>query len=138
MITYKPYYYGYGDKDQYFKLRVRQLQLDREATSEYNIEITCKNIEYEDAARAVTTIHVQILDANDNLPVFEKEIYNAKIPKSIQGGEDIIQVIATDDDIDENGKIRYSLVPSSDSYIFMIDEKSGVISLKSIEQLSRP
>ncbi|CAB3991312.1 protocadherin Fat 2 [Paramuricea clavata] len=138
IVTYRSYYYGYGDDDQYFKLRVRSLQLDREATSEYNIEITCKNIEYKDATRAVTTIHVQILDANDNLPVFEKEIYNAKIPKSIKGGEDIIQVVATDDDIDENGKIRYSLVHSSDSYIFTIDEMSGVISLKSVEQLARP
>ena len=67
--------------------------------------------------------------------MFEKEIYFAKVPKSVQSGEDIIQVHATDDDANENGKIRYSLVLSGESYIFNIDKTLGVISLKDKEKL---
>ena len=88
--------------------------------------------------KAVTTIHIDILDSNDNLPVFEKEIYFAKIPKIVQSGEDIIQVHATDDDANENGKIRYSLVLTGDSYIFNIDKTLGVISLRNKEKLMKP
>ncbi len=47
-------------------------------------------------------------------------------------------MIATDDDANENGKITYSLVYSSDSYIFSIDGKYGVISLKDHEKLFKP
>ena len=138
IITDTSYYYGWGDDDEYFKLRANLQQLDRETTSEFHIKITCKNLEYDDAASATTTIDIQILDANDNLPVFEKEIYTAKISKNIQSGADILQVMATDDDANENGKITYSLVYSSDSYIFSIDEKYGVISLKDHEKLFKP
>ena len=134
VYSYYHYYSGY----QRFKLRAWLPKLDRETISKYNIEITCKNLEYRDAKKAVTTIHIDILDSNDNLPVFEKEIYFTKIPKNIQSGEDIIQVHATDDDANENGKIRYSLVLSGDSYIFNIDKTLGVISLRDKEKLMKP
>ena len=137
MITYRHYYY-WGNVDQYFTLRARLIKLDREETSDYKIKITCRNLGYNDAATANTTIDIKILDANDNLPVFEKEIYKAKIPKNIRAGESILQVMATDDDSGENAKIKYSLVYSHQSYIFSIDETYGVISLKQHEILSRP
>jgi hypothetical protein len=138
MITYESYYYGWGDDDQHFKLRANLQKLDREKISEYYLQITCENLEYSDAAPATTTIHVQVLDVNDNLPVFEKEIYKVKVPTNVHAGENIIQVMATDDDADENGKIKYSLVYTADSYIFSIDKSYGVISLKTNERLSRP
>lgn len=131
-------YYGYGDDDQRFKLRAWLPKLDRETIPKYNIEITCKNLEFSDVNKTVTTIHIDVLDSNDNLPVFEKEIYFVKIPKNIQSGEDIIQVHATDDDAEENGKIKYRLVVTAESYIFDIDRTLGVISLKDKEKLMKP
>ena len=104
----------------------------------YDIEITCENIEYEDAKKAKTVITVVILDANDNLPVFEKEFYETTVRKNIRSGEDIIQVQASDDDINENGKIVYSLRHTVTSYIFRMDKKTGVLSLKDKERLSDP
>ena len=106
--------------------------------NKHDIEITCENIEYEDAVKAKTTIRVVILDANDNLPVFEKEFYETTVKADIRSGEDIIQVQASDDDIDENGKIVYSLMHTIDSYIFRMDKKTGVLSLKDKEKLSNP
>ena len=107
--------------------------------NKYDIEITCENIEYEDAVKAKTTIRVVILDANDNLPVFEKEFYETTVKKNIRSGEDIIQVQASDDDINENGKIVYSLMHTvTTSYIFRMDKKTGVLSLKDKEKLSDP
>ena len=104
----------------------------------YNIEITCENTEYEDAKKAKTNITVVILDANDNLPVFEKEFYETTVKENIRSGEDIIQVQASDDDINENGKIVYSLMHTDASYIFRMDKKTGVLSLKDKEKLSDP
>ena len=133
-ITNEYGHYGGGD---YFKLRANLAKLDRETISKYEVKITCKNIEYTDAKSATTTIHVKILDANDNLPVFEKEIYKVNVSKTLQPGVDIIQVRATDDDAGENGKITYSLVKTRVSYIFQIVKDLGVISLRRNEKLTK-
>ena len=79
-----------------------------------------------------------ILDANDNLPVFEKEFYETTVKENIRSGEDIIQVQASDDDINENGKIVYSLRHTVTSYIFRMDKETGVLSLNDKERLSDP
>ena len=70
--------------------------------------------------------------------MFDEEIYFAKVGKNIHSGDDIIQVQATDDDAGENGKIKYTLVPSSSSYIFTIDTMLGVISLRDMEKIMEP
>ena len=131
-------YYRYGYNTQFFYLRAINRRVDRETTEEYYLNITCINTNFEDAPNATTTIHIKILDANDNLPVFKRPIYNATIPKNLRPGEDVIQVMATDDDAAENGKITYKLLYTSDSYIFVIDKLSGVISLSSYGLLAKP
>ena len=103
--------------------------IDHEKRTEYNLTISCTNTKYKDVANVTTTVHVVVLDINDNLPVFEQDIYNVTIPRNIRPGEDIIQVMATDDDFAQNGKIRYKLMETSNS--FVIDSFSGVISLSS-------
>ncbi|XP_028405950.1 uncharacterized protein LOC114528495 [Dendronephthya gigantea] len=132
-VTHDYGYYGAGD---YYKLKANLSKLDRETTPKYDLKITCRNIEYLDAKPATTTIHVEILDANDNLPVFDKDIYKIKVPNTLKPGIDIIQVRATDDDAEENGKITYTLAYTQQSYIFHIVKDLGVISLKKDEKLT--
>ena len=134
-IVPNTYRYSYGTK--FYDLRARNNLIDRETIEEYYLNISCTNIDFKDA-NATTTIHIKILDVNDNLPVFERSIYNATIPRNLPPGADVIQVIATDDDLAENGNITYRLVHEGGSYIFVIDKSSGVISLSSHGQLAQP
>ncbi|XP_046854648.1 protocadherin Fat 2-like isoform X2 [Xenia sp. Carnegie-2017] len=135
-ISRKYSYYSGGD-GEFFTLRAKVEKLDREVHDKYVLEITCVNTEYTDAPSAVTNITIEILDYNDNVPVFEKKIYSKTISNNIKPGEEIVQVIANDDDIKENGKISYSLKLDSNSYIFTIDKHYGFISLKANEKLTQ-
>lgn len=132
------YDYYYRSDNELFDLRAWKNHIDREITEEYNLTIVCGSIKYKDAANATALIHIVILDVNDNLPVFDKPLYNTTIPKNLRPGEDVIQVMATDDDTAENGEITYKLMYTSDSYIFVIDKKSGVISLSIDGLLAKP
>ena len=122
--------YGYSyDYTKVYELNAQDDMIDYEKRTEYNLTISCTNTKYKDTANVTTIVHVVVLDTNDNLPVFERAIYNITIPRNIRPGEDIIQVMATDDDFEQNGKIKYRLMETSNS--FVIDSFSGVITLSS-------
>ncbi|XP_077433239.1 protocadherin gamma-A12-like isoform X24 [Vanacampus margaritifer] len=76
-------------------------------------------------------IFVNVLDANDNAPTFEKRIYKAKINENAPKGTSVTTVSASDKDIGSNGEISYLISPSKRllSDIFNIDQQTGVITL---------
>lgn len=53
------------------------------------------------------TVNVSISDSNDNMPVFDRSLYNASISEGDVAGTDVIKVTATDRDAGVNGDITY-------------------------------
>ncbi|KAF3838365.1 hypothetical protein F7725_010133 [Dissostichus mawsoni] len=74
-------------------------------------------------------IHVTVLDANDNAPVFSQAVYKASLPENSPPNTIVINVSATDADEGVNGDVTYDFGHGSDDYVnvFSIDHKTGEI-----------
>ncbi|XP_076056754.1 dachsous cadherin-related 1 [Oratosquilla oratoria] len=96
--------------------------LDHETRAEYMLQV-----EASDAAHITrTAITVQVVDENDNAPVFTQQAYQVTLPELSPRGTSVIQVNATDVDKGNNARVRYSLSATPDEG-FYINERSGVI-----------
>ncbi|XP_054726430.1 cadherin-23 [Anastrepha obliqua] len=85
------------------------------------------------------TLDICISDFNDHPPVFVTPLHNTtlRIPENTTVGTQLLQVVATDEDIGMNALVHYRLKPDPlGSYkIFDIDSETGQLFLK--EQLNR-
>ncbi|XP_047210219.1 protocadherin gamma-A11-like [Girardinichthys multiradiatus] len=74
-------------------------------------------------------IDVTVLDANDNIPVFNQSVYKASVIENTVKGTSVITVNATDADSGSNGLITFSLSKTKGSAadIFIIDNSAGTI-----------
>ncbi|XP_054647568.1 protocadherin alpha-10-like isoform X2 [Dunckerocampus dactyliophorus] len=112
--------------------------LDRESVSMYNISITATD-EGSPPLSSTSVIHVHISDVNDNPPHFSEPLINVYIKENSPPGAVIHRVTAVDDDIDQNGKARYSFVQSNTDSIPLttminINSESGdLVSLQSFD-----
>ncbi|XP_036234309.2 cadherin-23 isoform X2 [Bactrocera oleae] len=86
------------------------------------------------------TLDICISDFNDHPPVFVTPLHNTtlRISENITVGTQLLQVVATDEDIGMNALVRYRLKPDPlGSYkVFEIDSETGHLFLK--ESLNRP
>lgn len=74
------------------------------------------------------TLTVEVLDVNDQPPVFQQQVYNVTVMENRERGEIIVTVTAVDMDSEENAAVSYSLLPSSGYELFMINSHTGQIS----------
>ncbi|XP_059918621.1 protocadherin alpha-8-like isoform X23 [Gadus macrocephalus] len=82
-----------------------------------------------------TVIFVEVLDANDNMPVFTKESYSAMLKENSPIGTTVIHVNATDLDDGLNGEVFYSLgnnVNSELLELFDINTNTGEVTVKGL------
>ena len=69
----------------------------------------------------------QVLDSNDEAPVFSKPVYTINVPENGKSGRRVVTVSATDADSPQVQKpIEYSLETKATGYL-EIDSKTGVI-----------
>nr|XP_056718427.1 protocadherin gamma-A6-like isoform X19 [Euleptes europaea] len=104
--------------------------LDREEQSVYDLILTASD--GGDPVRSGTAqIHVIILDANDNAPVFSQPVYEATVPENIPKGSTIITVRAIDLDEGINGEMKYSFqtLVKHNSQTFLLNSTTGEITL---------
>jgi hypothetical protein len=79
----------------------------------------------------ICSFQVELLDENDNPPVFERTQYETTVRQDRKKGP-VIAVIATDADAGRNAEIEYSLDPNDQlsQKLFGIDKDTGWIYLK--------
>ncbi|XP_073685610.1 protocadherin gamma-A6-like isoform X7 [Garra rufa] len=79
-------------------------------------------------------IEVNVLDANDNAPVFNQSVYKATIAENAPKGTYITTVNASDADSGMYSVISYSFanLKGNINEVFEIDEKTGVITLTGV------
>ena len=101
--------------------------LDREDTGGYALSVTATD-HGRPPMSDTADIELTIEDVNDNDPVFEQEIYNARVPEDALVGTSIISISAYDKDIGLNGRVRYTFEGgNSGGGDFIIDPTVGVI-----------
>ena len=67
-----------------------------------------------------TTVDIAISDVNDRFPIFEREVYEAKIPEDSPVGMPVEQLVATDADIGVNAQITYRIQVDIFNHLFII------------------
>lgn len=96
--------------------------LDREIKDRYNLVVAATD-NGTPSQSATTKISIVVLDANDNDPVFDKEMYEFSLEENLQRGTTVGKIRASDADIGMNSAIRYNLIPNNSS--FMINSMTG-------------
>ncbi|MEE6478687.1 hypothetical protein FKM82_011953, partial [Ascaphus truei] len=92
----------------YYKI-VTTKAMDRETISHYNITVVATD-KGSPPLSTRKTIRLEISDVNDNPPIFEKHSYVAYVPENNSPGASIYSIHASDLDIEENAKVKYSFV----------------------------
>lgn len=75
-------------------------------------------------------VPVQIIveDLNDNRPEFVHYPFKGQVPVTIQPGQTLLQVAASDEDSGSNGEIVYSLINDSMNGKFRLNPNTGILS----------
>ncbi|XP_061581339.1 protocadherin gamma-A12-like isoform X35 [Cololabis saira] len=109
---------------------VLENKLDRENEKEINLLLTALDGGSPQRSGTVV-IHVTVLDANDNAPVFSQDIYQATVPENSPPETTVISIAATDADEGLNGDVTYDFghVSDNDINVFSIDPKTGKIKI---------
>ncbi|XP_042073153.1 protocadherin gamma-A11 isoform X5 [Haplochromis burtoni] len=103
-------------------------ELDREEKQEMKLLLTAMDGGSPRKSGTVV-IHVIVLDANDNAPVFTEAVYRASIPENSPLKTPVIRVNASDADEGVNGEVTYEFSRLSDKLqkLFSLDPKTGEI-----------
>ncbi|KAK2165205.1 hypothetical protein LSH36_53g01012 [Paralvinella palmiformis] len=109
-----------------FMLRSAEI-LDREMTSKFYVMITCKDRGQPELV-SWKTIDINVLDVNDNRPMFGQTHYQVIISADIHIGDNIFQLSATDPDEGDNGNVAYSILDPDVVHLFSINKQSGIVS----------
>ncbi|KAM6923455.1 uncharacterized protein FYW49_005897 [Xenentodon cancila] len=107
---------------------VLEKELDREQQRELTIVLVATDGGTPQRSGTVV-IHVTVLDANDNQPVFSQAVYKASLPENAPLDTIVITVTATDADEGVNGDVMYEFDHISDKSndFFSLDQKSGEV-----------
>ncbi|XP_053330037.1 protocadherin-20-like [Spea bombifrons] len=108
--------------------------LNRESQSEYKIILIASDRGSPSLSGSAALI-VQIIDVNDNCPVFLTNNISVSLPKNSSVNTTVAQLVAFDEDIGENGVIQYvysSRVPEASKKLFNLDSSSGIIILSAL------
>ncbi|XP_058852779.1 protocadherin gamma-A11-like isoform X7 [Acipenser ruthenus] len=117
------------DSTKYVEMML-QTPLDREKQEELWLTLTA--VDGGDPQRSGTVkIHVNVLDANDNAPVFSQKVYKATVLEDSRKGTLVTTVSATDADKGLNGDVTYSFTHATDGVEekFEVDPNTGEITV---------
>ncbi|XP_065098239.1 cadherin-related family member 2 [Paramisgurnus dabryanus] len=105
-------------------------KLDRETKDLFYIDVVVNDGVYPDVTKPV---YIAVLDANDNIPIFQNLPYNRDIPENTPVGSTIFTATATDKDSNLAAIVSYKIdevVPNDGFQLFEISETNGNVVLK--------
>uniref|UniRef100_A0A8P4K6T4 Cadherin domain-containing protein n=1 Tax=Dicentrarchus labrax TaxID=13489 RepID=A0A8P4K6T4_DICLA len=110
-----------------------ELMLNRELDhreKEHDLDFVLTAVDGGNPQRSGTAnIHVTVLDANDNAPVFDQAVYKASLPENSALDTVVVTVSATDADEGVNGEVTYdfSRISERAKKVFSLNSKTGEI-----------
>uniref|UniRef100_A0AAY5KJU4 Cadherin domain-containing protein n=1 Tax=Esox lucius TaxID=8010 RepID=A0AAY5KJU4_ESOLU len=112
---------------------VLEKELDREQQQEVTLLLTAVDGGTPQRSGTVV-IHVTVLDANDNKPVFSQNVYKVSLPENSPKGTVVVAVSASDLDEGANGAVTYEFSRISDkaTKLFSIDKTTGEIKVQGL------
>lgn len=111
---------------------------DREEENFYEFLVLAKD-GGDEAHTATAIVQLTILDQNDNRPNFLLAHYEFTVPENHPGNEVIGQIIANDNDAENNGIVTYSISDSFETSVPFKMDPSGYLKTKvSLDRESKP
>ncbi|XP_077984698.1 protein dachsous-like [Glandiceps talaboti] len=108
---------------------------DYELKKSYVLTIQATDMNILNPRRTTTTVHIYIVDLNDNAPRFEKDPIQITLRENVPVHSLVYTFTATDADSGKNGEVRYSLITPPENHTFEIDYVSG--ELRTIGDIDR-
>ncbi|NXX97015.1 PCDBG protein, partial [Centropus bengalensis] len=107
---------------------VLERQLDREERPQLNLLLTATD-GGSPPRSGTAQIRIVVRDANDNSPVFGRELYEVRLAENSPPGQLVVRVVAADPDEGSNGKVRYSFSQISERsrQLFQLNPDTGEI-----------
>lgn len=65
-------------------------------------------------------VYINVLDANDNPPIFVPAEYNKKVSESVKPGDTVLLVTAVDKDTGTNAQFQFSITDGDDANMFAV------------------
>uniref|UniRef100_A0A1I8HBX7 Cadherin domain-containing protein n=1 Tax=Macrostomum lignano TaxID=282301 RepID=A0A1I8HBX7_9PLAT len=128
------FYFNIGNSTA--QLFVSTAKLDRETRDVYYYRIRAwDSAEVPKTCTPCLTVTINILDVNDNDPVFNQTMYNSSLYENASIGTNVLSVWGSDRDIGENGNIRYYINSTgaegfNASEVFSLDPVSGLLTVR--------
>ncbi|XP_034291652.1 cadherin-23 isoform X2 [Pantherophis guttatus] len=128
------YFITGGNQDGKFSVGFRDgivrtvVNLDRETMPFYSLILEAIDNGPTGKRRTGTaTVHITVLDVNDNRPIFLQSSYEATVPEDIPDYSSVVQVKATDADEGVNGRVWYRIVRGNNFNNFRINPSNGLV-----------
>ncbi|XP_050983305.1 protocadherin alpha-8-like isoform X9 [Labeo rohita] len=118
-------------EDRKMPFLILQKPLDRETSRRHKIHLTALDGGRPPKSGTMDII-VDVLDVNDNMPVFTQEVYSVTLQENVPVGTTVIQVNATDMDDGPNGEVFYSFGKDIDNRLvklFDLNSRTGEITV---------
>ncbi len=119
------------EEDGKIPILILHKPLDREVTKNIKLELTALDGGRPPKSGSIE-IFIDVLDINDNVPVFTKDAYTVTLNENAPVGTTVVQVNATDLDEGKNGEVVYALgnnVKNNLRRLFKVNEITGEIIL---------
>ncbi|KAM7402101.1 hypothetical protein PAMP_017369 [Pampus punctatissimus] len=101
--------------------------LDYEANKEYTLRIRAQDGGRPPLSNISGLVTVQVLDVNDNAPIFVSTPFQATVLENVPMGYSIIHIQAVDADSGDNSRLEYRLTETTPHFPFTINNSTGWI-----------
>uniref|UniRef100_A0A8C9SI64 Cadherin, EGF LAG seven-pass G-type receptor 2 n=1 Tax=Scleropages formosus TaxID=113540 RepID=A0A8C9SI64_SCLFO len=102
-------------------------QLDYEASKEYTLRVRAQDGGRPPLSNISGLVTVQVLDINDNVPIFVSTPFQATVLENVPVGYSVIHVQAIDADAGDNSRLEYRLLETGLGFPFSISNGTGWI-----------
>ncbi|XP_035281502.1 cadherin EGF LAG seven-pass G-type receptor 1-like isoform X1 [Anguilla anguilla] len=103
--------------------------LDYELIREYNLRIKAQDGGRPPLINGTGMVVVQVVDVNDNAPMFVSTPFQASVLESVAVGYSVIHIQAIDADSGENARLEYRLTGTPHDFPFTINNSTGWITV---------
>ncbi|XP_067104241.1 protocadherin alpha-4-like [Osmerus mordax] len=111
--------------DEKIPFLILKKPLDREQKPEIDLVLTAQD-GGKPARSGFVNITITVIDINDNVPVFDQQVYTVTLDENTPTGTSVIRLHATDLDDGANGQVVYTFDKSLKNKAFDLFEIDGV------------
>uniref|UniRef100_A0A4W3HTH2 Cadherin EGF LAG seven-pass G-type receptor 1 n=1 Tax=Callorhinchus milii TaxID=7868 RepID=A0A4W3HTH2_CALMI len=103
--------------------------LDYETTRDYTLRIKAQDGGRPPLINSTGLVLVQVIDVNDNAPIFVSTPFQATVLENVAVGYSIIHIQAIDADSGENARLEYRLIDTPADFPLIISNNTGWITV---------